>query len=134
MREIKFRGKRLDNGEWVYGYLWINKTATAETVYIMTNNGEYMRVHQASAGQYTGMKDCNGKEIYEGGVIKIKITDRKFDKVIADKNTKVYFKNGIYGFEWGKDFTTFSDFDNICCTFKIIENAYENPELMEEEQ
>ena len=60
MREIKFRGERVDNGEWVYGY------------YFQLGSHHYIRsdihvweVHPETVGQYTGLKDKNGVEIYE---------------------------------------------------------------------
>lgn len=65
MREIKFRGKRLDNGKWVYGYLadenYINDINTFDLSSI--------EVDSDTVGQYTGLNDANGKEIYEGDII-----------------------------------------------------------------
>ena len=62
-REIKFRGKRIDNGEWVYGYFSQNRIGQA----IISNYGiEDWVINPGTVGQYTGLKDKNGKEIYEG--------------------------------------------------------------------
>lgn len=71
MREIKFRGKRLDNGEWVCGDLHLN------TPYPHIHFGfdGRAKIDTNTIGQFTGLYDKNGKEIYEGDIYRFEHPD-----------------------------------------------------------
>ena len=73
MREIKFRGKRLDNGEWVYGDLEYSRYNNTTRIHVYDEDGLYDRqekVNRATIGQFTGLLDKDGKEIYEGDIVR----------------------------------------------------------------
>jgi uncharacterized phage protein (TIGR01671 family) len=71
-REILFRGKRVDNGEWVYGNLLCNSSATriVERTHIIHGDNceltDFHNVHPETVQQYTGFTDKNGNNVFEG--------------------------------------------------------------------
>ena len=139
MREIKFRGKRLDNGEWVYGWYscvtkdgWLNPIQNGN--YITTSkelkNGEIIltgmcEVILETVGQYTGLKDKDGVMIFDGDILscgdglvptEIKWNDESHAYYAFNLKRKEYHRLDKY----------FNKFIR-----KVIGNRWDNPELVE---
>lgn len=138
MREIKFRGKRLDNGEWVYGSILViedtyfiiepidfsyDNDADATAFWFDCTEQE---VDPATVGQYTGLKDKNGKEIYEGDIIRCFCPETLF----IDYMGIIKFEDCSFNFYHidGDGMLRMRDFDGLA--IEIMGNIHNNPELM----
>ena len=130
MREILFRGKRLDNGDWVYGYYVHIGPVSCQRAYIIPEYASSLYVNEvdpSTVGQYTGLKDKNGKRIFEGDVAKVL---QGKDKDIA----YVGFENGAFMLypKTGNIYERtlweywYNDWD-----VEVIGNIHDNPELLE---
>lgn len=131
MREIKFRGFSIYSNKWYYGSL-VNP---GEGYYILehveNNTYKYDKVDKDSIGQYTGLKDKDGKEIYEGDILKYKrndISEENFKLYWNEENSAFYMQNILYPND-----------DDIAVkyyrieNFEIIGNIFENKELLKTE-
>ncbi|MBE1304549.1 hypothetical protein G4W71_11000 [Clostridium botulinum] len=143
MREIKFRGKSLDNNEWVYGGYYNMPDCRKDNprhIIVYQNNGPgQLTIHEPvdinTLGQYTGLKDKNRKEIYEGDRLHIEIKDKTIkNKIIASDNEVVEYKDCKFGVVWGwhRDFTGLDGFYNT--TFEVIGNVYKDSKLLQEDK
>ena len=141
MREILFKGKRLDNGEWVEGDLFHNDNTNYPTTLIgglILSRNKYtdeididgyglIEVDPETVCQYTGLKDKNGKKIFEGDILFQKgyYRDRK-SKVALNHDWNCGCCNGVYGYFTEGDLDL-SDYD----VAEVIGTIFDNPELLE---
>ena len=96
MRKIKFRAKASLYNDWVYG----SYCATKSNTFIIDENGKLFPIYKDTIGQYTGLKDKNGIEIYEGDIL-----------LIGEQRWKVevIFKDGSFGFMYNETCVSFQN-------------------------
>lgn len=139
-----FRGKRKDNGEWVYGGIYYQKAdeVKEEAVYIIGGSlndvGAAYEVIPETVGQYTGLTDKNGKPIFEGDIVEADgyIFFVNFGKCGGVANNEDYGYIGYYldGYdEITKKVLSYGLRDDICyfTNIEAIGNIHDNPELLQ---
>lgn len=121
-REIKFRGKQIDDGRWVKGGIWYfdgrPERIDEAKIFVLSPDGKGVYrvtgidVDSDTVGQYTGLKDKNGVEIYEGDML----------KTVFEKPIQVY---------WNNEMSCFYPLVSLRPeSVEVIGNIYENPELL----
>jgi len=153
MRKIKFRGKRVDNGEWIYGDLiqslpyqdghincWIKKRDLLGISALSVPAEDFIEVIPETVGQFTGLKDKNGKEIFEGDVVRstskmVNLSTNKptgkmsiEDYAIIYVESEARFAKQKYGKEEHEVFHLRQE--SIGQWYEVIGNIHEHKELL----
>lgn len=124
MREILFRGKRVDNNEMIYGYLYRISEKLNPFIMLINSGGESHEVFPETVGQYTGLTDKNGVKIFEGDIVRY--SGEKHIVVFETRGETGYFGIKIDHIEtW-----------EFCLSvpaklMEVIGNIHDNPELAE---
>jgi len=141
MREILFIGKRKDNGEWIKGHLIRYKDGgcgiipSEAKVHICADNPKFIQtvcyeVIPETVGEYTGLKDKNGKKIFEGDIVKA-CRGKDIEKGIVYYDERI----GAYAVLYNDEninllFDIFTSKDSNVY-IEIVGNIHDNPELLE---
>lgn len=140
MNEIYiFRGKRKDNGEWIEGNLVYSQTTTRGVITEIYTLKMTYEVNTKTVGQCTGLKDKNGKLIFEGDVVKLTDTNNNIEW-----KAYVVFGNPYGEFNWGwnlmyigektkvdTDILLWTEMEETGAYCEVIGNVYDNPELLQ---
>ena len=155
IREVIFRGKRTDNGEWVKGYLYITHIGSHEIgSYDAEINIERLTfdVIPETVGQYTGLTDKNGVRIFEGDIFKFddEVWESSYTSCGTEYDSFAVENYGVVGFDEDMarfDFIKYKfsensveadlhenhtiDFSEFVCELEVIGNIHDSPELLE---
>ena len=154
MREILYRAKRIDNGEWVEGF-YVNvpehyKPEMSGKSYIVSiNNGLFMEVVPGTVGEYAGLTDKNGEKIFEGDLF-VPYTygekDNDFAGAIEKRGASFVLRSKNYADSRLDDYVEkiFSHYQpnvgeifvpkNEVAQGEVIGNIHDNPELLQEDE
>ena len=158
MREILFRGKRTDNGEWIEGFYsaeeynpYIGKIEYIPRIQII-GKCVSLGVIPETVGQYTGLTDKNGKRIFEGDIFKFddEVWESSYTSCGTEYDSFAVENYGVVGFDGDMarfDFIKYKfsensveadlhenhtiDFSEFVCELEVIGNIHDNPELLE---
>lgn len=136
-REILFRGKRTDNGEWTYGNLIGDDAIVGEMAYFDDDyfiTTFWYKVYPETIGQFTGLTDKNGTKVFEGDIVTVSYPRCSLEKQIGDKSGVVRYLDTLPRFMIMESIepncVAISSFNNTGEGREVIGNIYDAPNLI----
>lgn len=136
-REIEFRGKRLDNGEWMYGDLMRDDQGGCY-IYPLDGLGLFVenKVDPDTVGQFTGLVDKNGVKIFEGDIVRHPYVDPIFRDFVDSKDgegvtSEVGFHDGAFVVKNAEDDFIYLDGFTRKERAEVVGNIHDNLELLD---
>lgn len=128
MREIKFRAKTIDTGEWLYGCLQVPRKEGGG--YYMWDASMWQRqVDPETIGEFTSLKDRNGNDIYEGDIISF---DYGAGEPVSEDLIEVRFVRGVFAFLWNGDLDDECSVSSPTHEWAIVKgNIHDNPDMLQ---
>ena len=139
MRTIKFRGKRVDNGEWVYGD-YHRRAGYVHTIIEMEPDEDgkvcyaLNQVIPDTVGQFTGLLDNKGERIYEGDIIRGDCGNGEVRHLISFFNIIASFVAEMLPDHDIHDYCTLSQAWILKYNKEVIGNIHDNPELLKQNE
>lgn len=139
MREILFRGKRIDGKEWVEGYfanigeksviiLEEEKYSFNMKMSRMVKGHDLILVGPETVCQYTGLTDKNGRKIFEGDIVSAPFVG--YDGKTRERKGVVEFANGAFSVNWKDSEEYGKNFAGYVNDIEVIGNIFDNPKLI----
>ena len=135
IREVIFRGKRTDNGEWITDSETYIRDG--DGIWLSDENLNVVTVIPETVGQYTGLTDNNNRKIFEGDIVKCTdtINDFEFNAVVEFGNPNGEYNWGyqlkfISGEESNFDILCWVDMEETGAYIEIIGNIHDDPGLL----
>lgn len=126
-RQILFRGKRLDNGEWIYGDLQLGDGDHIPMIGVVRGGHDpnYYQVEEATIGQFTGLRDKDSRPIYEGDIVEA----YDLDEILSFVGCVRYaLPDAAFGIDKGTG-ASLEPFEGNM-TYKVVGNFHDNIESL----
>ena len=132
-REILFRAKRIDNGEWVYGNYAFTDTFGGKH-WIFQNKAFDKEVEKNTICQYTGLTDKNGNKIWENDILEWEynnVPSDYYECVWLEDECAFAFRHFRYKEHYENPVDCHDECYTGCFSMKVISNIFDNPELLD---